>query len=236
MRASRPIHVRISLQALCQVDDTVVRLLRQNDCGSLARVSLAAVMVGSALFGFAFGIWRAPEQALYAAIKMPAMILALVGVSSLINIMLAYVLGSRLSAIQTTTCVLLSLAITSVILAALSPVTLFFALQCPAPTEPGSMTAYRCLLTGNTCVVAFAGIAGNVRLYRLLCDVTAARAMALRVLLSWIFVTGLAGTELSWLFSPFLSRPDLPIHFFNDIAFQSNFFEYLWHAVMGSLT
>ncbi|MEI6149345.1 MAG: hypothetical protein WCS01_09645, partial [bacterium] len=79
MRTSRPIHVRISLQALCQVDDTVVRLLWQNDCGALARVSLAAVMVGSALFGFAFGIWRAPEQALYAAIKMPAMILALVG-------------------------------------------------------------------------------------------------------------------------------------------------------------
>jgi len=221
---------------LCRADDTVVRHLKAGTCGPLAFASLMAVIAGSALFGAAFGIWRSPEQALYSALKMPAMILTVVGLSSLINVMLAHVLGSRLSGVQTTTCILLSLAITSLLLAALSPVTLFFALQCPVPMEPGAMNSYRCLLTGNTYVVAFAGIAGNVRLYRLLYDLTASRSMALRVLLGWILVTGLAGCELSWLFSPFLSRPDLPIHFFNTIAFQSNFFEYLWHTIMGSLT
>jgi hypothetical protein len=220
---------------LCRVDDTVVRLLKEGACGSVARAALAAVIVGSALFGFAFGIWRSPEQALCSALKMPVMIVVLVGISSLINIMLAHVLGSTLSAAQTTTCVLLSLAVTSLMLAALAPVMLFFAFQCPAPGQAGALLSYRCLLAGNTCVVAFAGIAGNVRLHRLLCRMTTGPAMASRVLLSWILVTGLAGCELSWVFSPFLALPDHPVPFLNPDAFRSNFFEYLWHTVSGAL-
>ncbi len=213
----------------------MVRLLKEGACGSVARASLAAVIIGSALFGFAFGIWRSPEQALYSAVKMPVMILTLVGVSSLINIMLAHVLGSGLSATQTTTCVLLSLAITCLILAAVAPITLFFAFQCPVPGQPGAMMSYRCLLAGNTCVVALAGLAGNVRLYHLLSGMTAGPAMASRILASWVLVTGLAGCELSWVCSPFLARPDLPVPFLNPNAFGSNFFEYLWRTVTGSL-
>lgn len=228
--------MHITLPMLCRVDEDVVNRLRGGDCLSVALASLVATIAGAAAFGFVFGIWRSPLQAMYSSIKMPAMMLSLVGVSSLINIMLAHVWGSRLSAAQTTTCVLLSLALTSVLLAVLTPVMLFFAFQCPAPLEAGAMLSYRGLLVGNTGVVAFAGVAGNVRLYQLLCKLTVSPLMASRVLWSWILVTGLAGCELSWVCSPFLARPDLPIPFLNPNAFSSNFFEYLWSAVMGSLT
>lgn len=225
----------LTLQALCQADENVSALMKGGRCGHVALVSLCAVVCGSAVFGAAFGLWRSPEQAFYSAIKMPAMILSLVGISSLINIMLAHVLGSRLSASQTTTCVLLSLGLTCILLAALAPVTLFFASQCPAPADAGAMTAYRWLLAGNTGLVAITGMAGNARLYHLLRELTGTSAVAARVLTGWILVTGLAGCELSWICSPFLARPDVPVPFLNPNAFKSNFFEYLWHAVSGAL-
>jgi len=215
--------------------EDLVQLLKNGVCGSVALAAVVWAFSGAALFGLVFGIWRSVGQSAYSGIKMPAMILALVAVSGLINIMLAHVLGSRLSAAQTTTCVLLSLALTAVVLAAVSPVALLFAFQCPGPGDPGAMTSYRWLLAGNTGLVGFAGLVGNVRLHRLLCDLTGSKAMASRVLLSWILVTGLAGCELSWIFSPFLARPDLPVPFLNPNAFKSNFFEYLWHTVSGTL-
>lgn len=227
--------MRITLPVLCRADETVAGCLRDGKSGSVALAAVVAVIGGAALYGFVFGLWRSPEQALYSAIKMPAMMLTLVMISSLINILLAQVLGSGLSAAQTTTCVLLSLTLTSVLLAAVTPVMLLFVYQCPAPGEAGAMASYRVLLFGNTCAVALAGIAGNVRLYRLLREMTGSALMASRVLWSWILVTGLAGCELSWVCSPYLARPDLPVTFFNPNAFSSNFFEYLWRAVSGVL-
>lgn len=224
-----------SIQRLARFDETLVRQLKAGTCGPVAVSAILVIVAGAALFGLAFGIWRAPEQALYSAIKMPAMILAVVAVSSLINIILAHVLGSGLSAWQTTTCVLLSLAITCLILAALAPIICLFALQCPPPQAPGAMLSYRSLLTANTGLVAAAGVAGNVRLYRLLRILTPSASTASRVLLSWILTTGLAGCEFSWICSPFLARPDIPIMFLNPNAFHGNFFEYLWRTATGTL-
>lgn len=119
----------------------------------------------------------------------------------------------------------------TILLGSMSPVMLFFASQCPAPGARNAMSVYRVLLFAHTAMVGLCGIIGNVRLYALLKALTHSTGKSLRILLSWILVSGFAGCQLSWLASPFLARPDVPVPFLNPNAFRGNFFEYLWDNI-----
>lgn len=222
--------------AFCRLDEALVRAVAsEREGGRIVAAALALVIAGSAVFGAGFGYWRAPEQAVYSAVKMPLLILTVTAFSAAINTLLAQVLGARLSFRQVLLCMMVAFAITSVLLAAVSPVTLLFALQAPPVGSPSAMTAYRVLLLLNTSAVGLCGILGNVQLFRLLAIITGSPRLAGRVLAAWIMVAGLTGCELSWLFSPFLARPDIPIPFTNPLAFLSNFFEYVYHAAFGGV-
>jgi hypothetical protein len=222
--------------ALCRLDADLVRAMAsERDWARTAAASLVYVVAGSAVFGAAFGCWRAPVQALYSAVKMPLLILAVTLFSAAVNTLLAQALGAALSFRQVLLCMLVSFAITSILLAALTPATLLFALQAPPADSATAMTSYRVLLLLNTACVGLCGILGNVRLYGLLAALAPAPRLAARVLAAWILVGGLTGCELSWLISPVLARPDNPLPFTNPLAFSSNFFEYVYHAAFGGV-
>lgn len=53
-----------------------------------------------------------------------------------------------------------------------------------------------------------------------------------RTLLAWILTTGLVGTQCSWFLSPVVKRPTSPVTFWNPLALEGNFFEYLWEHVV----
>ena len=196
----------------------------------LLSISLTT-LVGSMIYGVVLGLWRSKEQALYSAIKMPLLIFSVVMASTVINTMLANSMGARVSFRQVSESVLLAFAVTCSLLAALSPVMLFFVLQTPSPGTPEARLSYPTLLLAHTAVIGFAGIWGNVRLYELLKNTLASPNIARRLLVTWIVVSGLAGCEISWVLSPFLAKPDIPIPFLNPDAFSGNFFEYLWRAI-----
>jgi len=218
--------------ALCRMDRSLVRMMAHDvNCMRLAVPACTTILAGSILYGAAFGAWRAPAQALYSAAKMPVLIFSATLVSSLINIMLAQAMGSGLSSRQVWLCILTSLAIACALLGAISPVLFFFATQVPPPEAPNAAAVYRALLLANTATVALAGVAGNVRLYQLLKALTGPGKVALRVLLTWIVVSGLVGCELSWVLSPFLAKPGIAIPLINPDAFNGNFFEYLLRAL-----
>ena len=191
------------------------------------------LLTGTLCYGAVFGAWRSAAQAGVAAVKMPLFVLSLLAVSGLINVILAQVLGSKMSARQVMLCLLMGLTLTYVILAAVSPVLLFFSLQCPPPGSPNGVRVYWGLLLAHTAVIGVAGLIGNVRLYRLLNALTQSPAIAGRVLISWLLVTGLAGCELSWIISPFLATPVDPVPLINPNAFKTNFFEYVWRAFIA---
>jgi hypothetical protein len=222
--------------ALCRLDRALVDAVAE-DRGLAPVIAWAcfAILAGAGLYGGVFGLWRSPLQGLFGALKLPALILTVTAASGLVNGMLAQILGAGLSHRQVWTCILISLAVSSILLGALSPVMLFFTCQATPADLPGALDAYRVLLPAHTAMVGLCGIAGNIRVYRLLRALPRCAPLAGRVLLSWIAVSGFVGCELSWLFSPFLSRPDLPVSFLNPLAFQSNFFEYLWHTALGHL-
>ena len=220
--------------AICRMDKELIQAIADRRDGlAILAASCVTVLVGSLFYGVAFGAWLSARQALYAAVKMPLLIFSVTLANAMINGMLANVLGARLSFGQVCLCILLSLAIASALLGALSPIALFFALQGPSPDRANAMAACRVLLAMHTAAVGACGILGNMRLYRMLRQLTGSRAVSNRVLASWILVSGLVGCQLSWLLSPFLGRPDVPVPFFNPNAFTSNFFEYLWKMISG---
>lgn len=222
--------------ALCRLEDAVVTAFAPgNPHGPTVRRLLLTSIVGTALYGMAFGIWRSPVQTVFSMLKMPTMVLAVTVTTGLLSAILAQVLGSRLSFMQVGMCILFGFSIMSIILGALAPVAAYLSTQCSPPGSHSGMSHYRVLLCSHTGIVGMAGLAGYARLYRLLVRLIGDAGTARKVLWAWIAAAALAGTQLSWLLSPFLCRPDVEITFLNPLAFESNFFEYLWAAIIGEL-
>lgn len=234
--------------ALCRLDERIVAaVLDPARQGRLIRRACLAVILGGACYGLVFGLWHSPRQALYAAAKFPLLLLSVVAVSSLINTMLAQVLGARVSLRLTCLAMLLGMAAAALVLAALAPVAAFFVQQAPPP-GPGivglpsrdpavapSMRTFHALLLLHVFLIGVAGLIGNLRLYRVLRAAIAQRDLARRVMLAWIAVCGFAGCEMAWLFSPFLCKPNYPPHVLAREYFQGNFYEHVYRALADLL-
>jgi len=225
----------------------VSRITSGQHLGGVALGALATIVVGAGAYGFSFGIWRAPEQALYSALKLPALLLALVLVTTFLNAMLAQLLRAPLGLRQSAVCILVGLATTAAILGALSPVSAYMALSVPPPDptvfglalqHPRAAAANRAaqsLLLYHVAVIAIAGVLGNLRLYSLLRRIGGRRDIALRVLVAWLAVELLAGSELSWIFRPFLGRPHRAPELVSSEMFEGSFFEEVGEALLNAV-
>ena len=195
-------------------------------------VHLAVIVVGAGLYGAAMGWWRDPMQALYVGIKFPLIILLTTLGNALLNAMLAPLLGLNISLRQSLLAVLMSFAITSAILGAFAPLMGFLVWNAPPMTpDVKSSTAYALIKLLHVVVIAFAGIAGNVRLFQLLNQLAGNRNVAKRVLTAWLAVNLLLGSQLTWIARPFIGAPQLPVAFLREHALQSNFFENVFQTV-----
>ena len=232
--------------AICRMDDAFIRAVGDPAAqrGVMTGACLA-VVTGAAAYGFAFGVWRSPLQGVFSAVKMPALFFAIVLASALINAMLAQLAGARLSLRQVCLLMLLGMATTAALMGALSPVALFFVFQAPPPDPAAlglpashpvvvrSMRTFWALLLFHIAVIGASGLIGNIRLYRLLRGITGQPGLAARVLAIWIAASGFVGCELSWLFSPFLCKPNYPAHLITRTYFDGNFYEHVYRAIAG---
>src|SRR5205085_5665234 len=131
--------------------------------GNLVCFCLTAIAVGAGMYGATMGCWRDGWQALYTGIKLPlVMVLTTLG-NGLLNGMLAPLLWLNISFRQSLVLVLISFAIASLILAALSPVALFVVWNTPPLTGTTRLSSpeYGLLQLTLTLCIAFAGIVGN---------------------------------------------------------------------------
>ena len=93
-----------------------------------------------------------------------------------------------------------------------------------------------------TAVLTVAGIAANVGMgwvsdrlgHRLVMEVGALAATA-SVLLAWLAVNLFLGSQLSWICRPFIGSPGLPVEFLRAHAFEGNFYESVFRAVLRLL-
>lgn len=179
------------------------------------------VLIAAALYGASLGCWQAPRQAVYAAAKFPLLIFATVFGNALLNGMLAQVLGLPVTLRQSLLAILMSFVIATLMLAAFAPVALFLAYSVPA-TDKG----YSVVLLAHVAVIAYAGVAANVRLLRVLNLLSGCRQRARRILLAWLAGNLLVGTQVSWIISPFIGDPAKPVMLIQEHPLERNFFEY----------
>lgn len=205
----------------------------------LTRDSLLALIVviigGCALYGFGLGLWRAPLQGVFVAIKMPLLIFLTLLVNGLINGMLGQLLGSGMSFRQTVVACLMSFAIFSLIVGSFSPLIITWVLDAPPPGTDEGTNWYRIFLPGNTAVIAFAGIVANHKLLRLIQAFSGDTMAGWRTLIAWLAGNLFVGAKLSYILRPFFGNPELPVQFLRPNPLEGNFYEAVWSMTQASL-
>jgi hypothetical protein len=193
---------------------------------------LSLIIVGSGIYGATMGWWRAPQQALFVAVKFPLIILLTTVGNALINAMLAPLLGLNIPFRQSLLAIVMSFTLVAVILGSFSPLSAFVIWNAPPfSTDALAGPSYDFIKLMHVLVIAFAGIAGNVRLFQLLAVFSKSPIIARRVLFAWLASNLFLGSQLSWILRPFIGAPFLPVAFLRDTAFQGNFYENLFQTL-----
>ncbi len=198
---------------------------------------IAVIVMGAGLYGAAMGWWRDPWQALFVAIKFPLILLLTALGNALLNAMLAPLLGLNITFRQSLLAILMSFAVIAAILGAFAPLAGFLVWNAPPMTPDVKSTAtYGFIKLVHVVVIAFAGIAGNARLFQLLTRLAGRERIAQRVLFAWLAVNLFLGSQLTWIARPFIGAPQLPVVFLRDTAFQGNFYENVFRTVLKLLS
>ena len=203
--------------------------------GSVWR-QVVIVIAGAGAFGLAMGVWRDPLQGLYAGIKLPLIVILTAGGNAVINGMFAPLLGLNLSLKQSFAAVLTSFTLACAILGAFSPLIAFVVWNLPPMTSGGqgaTPMVHELLMVVAVAVIAFAGVTANLRLLRLLRSLGGGETEARRILLAWLTVNLLLGSQISWVLRPFVGAPELAVRFLRPDAFNGSFFETLFSSVEG---
>src|ERR1051326_2691246 len=186
---------------------------------------VAVIFGGAGIYGGAMGWWRAPQQGLIVALKFPLIILLTTLGNALLNGMLAPLLGLNLGLRQSLLAILMSFTIAAAILGAFSPVVFFMVWNTPplTPDAAASASAHSFIQLMEVMVIAFAGVAANLRLLQLLRRLSGSAAISRKILCAWLAGNLFLGSQLSWILRPFIGSPVLPVEFLRDNAFQGSF-------------
>jgi hypothetical protein len=218
---------RLELAPLLRGDVAALTFWIRNWRGISTSFAFFYILLGAGSFGLALGSWRAPLQGLYCGIKLPLILVLTAGANGAINGMLAPLLGIDFSFRQSFAAVLSSFAIASIILGGFSPLIAFTVWNCPPLETMGNTAAnvHNPFLVTLVIVVGFAGFSANVRLFQLLRTVGGGEPQGLRLLLAWLAINLLLGSQIAWILRPFIGAPGLPVVFLREDAFQGSFFE-----------
>jgi hypothetical protein len=194
---------------------------------------VTAIAVGAGAYGAAMGSWRDALQALYTGVKLPLVILLTTLGNGLLNGMLAPLLGLNITFRQSLAVVLMSFAVTAMVLGALSPVALFIVWNTPSLTAETKLSSpeYALLQLTLAVFVALAGVMGNIRLVPFLRQWTGNAAAARNVLLAWLTGNLFLGSQIAWVLRPFIWDANRPVEFVGPECFHGSFFETVFHAV-----
>jgi hypothetical protein len=190
-----------------------------------AVLCLGAVLVGGACYGAVIGAWRGEQQAVFTATKLPLLVLLTCAGNAVLNACLASLLGSRLGFRQTLLALLMSFAVTALLLVACAPICAFLLANAPPLENRRALAGHGVVLLTHVTVIAWAGVIGNRTLFRLLVRLDG-RAVARRVLMAWLAGNLLLGSQCAWILRPFVGSPGLPVEFLRGKeALHGNFFE-----------
>jgi hypothetical protein len=225
------------MNVLLRLDDALAeRVRREQHLGATLAHAVVTISVGAAVYGAAFGLWRAELQALYGALKLPIVFLGVVLLTAASSAVLAPMLGARLRPMQSIVAIAVSLAVTASILGSVAPIAIVLVLTLPPVGTTGDGGLAQSLVLAHTLVIAIAGIAGVLALLHLVTKLVPSKRVAQRVVVAWMATQLLCGAQLSWVLRPFLGHADRAVTFLSPEAFEGGFFDEivrLAHARFG---
>ena len=221
------------LSELCRGEPEKLSLWIEDDNSGKLVYALIWIVLGSGIYGATIGVWRAPLQASYVAVKFPLLILLTTLGNGILNGVIAQLLGAKMSFKQSLTAVFMSFAVASIILGALSPLSCFLIINAPAMDSENAKFAHTLVILSDVVIIAFAGTVANMHLYKLLRYLNESRIIAMQILFSWLAGNLLLGGQLSWIMRPFIGTPSAPVEFFRSNPLNGNFFEVVWKLIIG---
>jgi hypothetical protein len=220
------------IPSLCRGDHALLSNWLTESPKRLFATTIPSIVIGSGLYGFSMGFWHGWEMAIYVAVKLPLLIFLTLLVNGLINGFLAQVLDSGISVRQSGQFLLSGFATMSIILGALSPITIAMATQAPAPQDPGAGDYHAATLLSHTLIIAYAGIIAHLSLLGFLKHWCRSRQAAHATFLAWISGNLFVGAQLSWVLRPFFGSPNLEVALFREDPFHGTFYETVWRSIL----
>jgi hypothetical protein len=220
------------LWILCRGEpEAIAKWLKENDLRWLL-FCCVTILIGCGIYGGSLGLWRSPLQALYSAVKFPLVVFLVVLFNAALNGMLAQLLGLHISFYQTSVAILMSFTIVALVLASLTPISLFVLWNTPPLSSSTDLATHHFTKMLHVLAIAYAGVIANVRLYRLLERLAdAGRPMAGRILFAWLAGNLFLGSQFVWILRPFIGSPFLDVQFLRPNAFDGNFYENIFDTI-----
>lgn len=192
--------------------------------GRKLRYAATTIVVLAGFFGLVAGAYSGAAQAASAGIKLPFLFFATFAVCFPAFFVVQVLVGSRLRLLQVAVLVLGALALSSVLLAAFVPITLFFLVT-------GANYYFQHLLN-----IALAGVAGVFGMYALhdglslVCDKRGVYPRkALTIMRAWALLFAFVGIQLAWSLRPFLGDRNQPFRVLGH--YEGNFYAAIIYAV-----
>ncbi len=186
------------LDVLVRDPGTAARRALAGGDAPIARAALIALLVGGAVFGGVLGSYRGELQVVYAAAKMPLVLVGALAVTAPATWALGVASGRPWTMRSVFALVLVAAGRASLVLVALAPL-LWLAIDLGAGYHFSTFLA--------SVTFAIAGLVALVTLVRGLGAAGVGIALAAAV----VFLSGLAQT--GWALRPWLGRPSVPVHF-----------------------
>lgn len=192
------------------------------------RTLLATIVLFGLVYGAMMGTFNEPGeppralQALYAALKVPMLLLltfALALPSFYVLNMLLGVAGDFRDALRA---LLATQAGLTVVLASLGPFTLFFY---------ASTTDYDAAVLFNALMFGAASLAAQRLLKRFYAPLIAKDVRHRRLVRLWIVLYAFIGIQMGWVLRPFIGHPDTATTFFREGAWGNAYIE-VWDKAM----
>lgn len=191
--------------------------------GAKLRYGTLTVLTLAGFFGAVAGAYSGPAQALSAGIKLPFLFFATFVICFPAFYVVQVLVGSRLRLKQVVVLVVGALALTSILLAALVPITVFFLIT-------GANYYFQHLL--NIGIAGVAGLFGMYALHDGLSVVCERRGVyprkALTIMRAWALLFAFVGVQLAWNLRPFLGDQNKPFRVFGE--YQGNFYAAIIYA------
>ena len=197
--------------------------------------ALAVACGGAAVYGAALGVWHGPRMALYAAVKLPLVLLATGAATLAFNTLAAAVFGERLRAIDAARLTASALAVAAALLAALAPVAALFSLTSRPPGVEARLD-HNLLYLLHVGLVGACGRAGTATLWRSLAGLCRSRRAARGIFCVWIASLALVGGEVAWALRPFLGSVYDDVAFLRPDALDGNVYEFVVTDIVPYLT